>query len=108
MNRWLFMRYLVIGLYVGCVTCAGFAWWYTWAPVSDSPPTTSMCFWSPSEMAVVSHGGDGGICASSVLICCGSHVQAVIGMTAVVGRQALPCSRGGSDVSAVAALGLRC
>lgn len=34
MNRWLFVRYLVIGLYVGCVTCAGFAWWYTWAPVS--------------------------------------------------------------------------
>ncbi len=33
-NRWLFVRYLVIGLYVGCVTCAGFAWWYTWAPVS--------------------------------------------------------------------------
>ncbi|CAL5220117.1 g2070 [Coccomyxa viridis] len=31
-NRWLFVRYLVIGLYVGCVTCAGFAWWYTWAP----------------------------------------------------------------------------
>ena len=39
MNRWLFVRYLVIGLYVGCVTCAGFAWWYTWAPVSSSPPT---------------------------------------------------------------------
>ncbi|CAK0785211.1 Calcium-transporting ATPase 3, endoplasmic reticulum-type [Coccomyxa viridis] len=31
-NRWLFVRYLVIGLYVGCVTCAGFIWWYTWAP----------------------------------------------------------------------------
>ena len=38
MNRWLFVRYLVIGLYVGCVTCAGFAWWYTWAPVSDPSP----------------------------------------------------------------------
>lgn len=36
MNRWLFVRYLVIGLYVGCVTCAGFAWWYTWAPVSHT------------------------------------------------------------------------
>ena len=33
MNRWLFVRYLVIGLYVGCVTCAGFAWWYIFAPV---------------------------------------------------------------------------
>lgn len=37
-NRWLFVRYLVIGLYVGCVTCAGFAWWYTWAPVSHTSP----------------------------------------------------------------------
>ncbi len=35
MNRWLFVRYLVIGLYVGAVTCGGFAWWYTLAPVSD-------------------------------------------------------------------------
>lgn len=32
-NRWLFVRYLVIGLYVGAVTCGGFAWWYTLAPV---------------------------------------------------------------------------
>ncbi|CAL8471661.1 g11203 [Coccomyxa elongata] len=31
-NRWLFVRYLVIGLYVGAVTCGGFAWWYTLAP----------------------------------------------------------------------------
>ena len=42
MNRWLFVRYLVIGLYVGCVTCAGFAWWYTWAPVSH---ITLEAFW---------------------------------------------------------------
>ena len=41
MNRWLFVRYLVIGLYVGCVTCAGFAWWFTWAPVSHSNPPGS-------------------------------------------------------------------
>ncbi|KAK9807547.1 hypothetical protein WJX72_002231 [[Myrmecia] bisecta] len=27
-NRWLFVRYLIIGLYVGLATVAGFAWWY--------------------------------------------------------------------------------
>lgn len=32
-NTWLFIRYLVIGLYVGCVTVAGFAWWYMFFPV---------------------------------------------------------------------------
>ncbi|KAK9918863.1 hypothetical protein WJX75_007624 [Coccomyxa subellipsoidea] len=31
-NRWLFVRYLVIGLYVGAATCGGFAWWYIFAP----------------------------------------------------------------------------
>eukprot|EP00884_Botryococcus_braunii_P019514 jgi/Botrbrau1/6246/Bobra.0129s0001.2 len=31
-NTWLFIRYLVIGLYVGCVTVAGFAWWYMFFP----------------------------------------------------------------------------
>ena len=43
-NRWLFVRYLVIGLYVGCVTCAGFVWWYIWAPVRSPlhlPPEPS-------------------------------------------------------------------
>jgi P-type Ca2+ transporter type 2A len=35
-NRWLFVRYLVIGLYVGCATVAGFAWWYMYFPVGHS------------------------------------------------------------------------
>lgn len=43
-NKWLLVRYLVIGAYVGCVTVAGFAWWYmyfeggpqlTWAQLTD-------------------------------------------------------------------------
>ena len=28
MNGWLFVRYLVIGLYVGLATVGGFAWWF--------------------------------------------------------------------------------
>eukprot|EP00899_Mesostigma_viride_P003506 jgi/Mesvir1/13156/Mv06124-RA.2 len=27
-NGWLFFRYVVIGVYVGCATVGGFAWWY--------------------------------------------------------------------------------
>ena len=33
-NKWLLVRYLVIGTYVGCVTVAGFAWWYMFFEVS--------------------------------------------------------------------------
>ena len=29
-NPWMFVRYLVIGLYVGIVTVTGYAWWYLW------------------------------------------------------------------------------
>ena len=32
-NKWLVVRYLVIGIYVGCVTVAGFAWWYMYFQV---------------------------------------------------------------------------
>ncbi len=35
-NKWLFVRYVVIGVYVGCVTVAGFAWWYMYFAVSIS------------------------------------------------------------------------
>lgn len=37
-NGWLFFRYLVVGLYVGIVTVAGYAWWYLSYSVS-LPPT---------------------------------------------------------------------
>ena len=33
-NKWLFVRYMVIGVYVGCVTVAGFAWWYMYYAVT--------------------------------------------------------------------------
>ncbi|PRW20976.1 calcium-transporting ATPase endoplasmic reticulum-type isoform A [Chlorella sorokiniana] len=34
-DRWLFIRYLIIGGYVGAVTAAGFIWWFMAAP--DGP-----------------------------------------------------------------------
>ena len=42
-NKWLFVRYMVIGVYVGCVTVGGFAWWYMYYAVSfpaDLPGAT--------------------------------------------------------------------
>ena len=33
-NKWLIVRYMVVGVYVGCVTVAGFAWWYMYYAVS--------------------------------------------------------------------------
>ena len=27
-GKWLFFRYMIIGLYVGCATVFGYAWWY--------------------------------------------------------------------------------
>ncbi|PSC71819.1 calcium-transporting ATPase endoplasmic reticulum-type [Micractinium conductrix] len=37
-DRWLFIRYLIIGSYVGAVTAAGFIWWFMSAP--DGPGLT--------------------------------------------------------------------
>lgn len=31
-NGWLFLRYLIIGVYVGVVTVYGFIWWYLYFP----------------------------------------------------------------------------
>ena len=32
-NRWLVMRYVLVGLYVGLATAAGFVWWFLFSPV---------------------------------------------------------------------------
>ena len=32
MNGWLFIRYLVVGLYVGLATILGFLWWFMLYP----------------------------------------------------------------------------
>ncbi len=41
-NKWLFVRYMVIGVYVGCVTVAGFAWWYMFYAVRTSTCCTNL------------------------------------------------------------------
>jgi len=35
-NRWLVVRYVVVGLYVGLATAAGFVWWYLFSSVRDA------------------------------------------------------------------------
>ena len=32
-NRWLVVRYVLVGLYVGLATAMGFVWWFLWSPV---------------------------------------------------------------------------
>jgi hypothetical protein len=54
-NRWLFVRYLVIGIYVGCATCAGFAWWYLSAPVR-CPFLAEACFFRIDDPASTRSG----------------------------------------------------
>lgn len=29
-GKWLFVRYLIVGAYVGCATVFGYAWWFLW------------------------------------------------------------------------------
>lgn len=41
-NGWLFIRYLVVGLYVGLATAAGFIWWYLSAGAAAAPGRSSM------------------------------------------------------------------
>jgi len=31
-GKWLFFRYMVIGIYVGCATVFGYAWWFIFYP----------------------------------------------------------------------------
>ena len=63
-NRWLFVRYLVIGLYVGCVTCAGFAWWYISAPVRQWAPCRVISWhdWASPQRQCLLHGGNMTFC----------------------------------------------
>ena len=69
-NRWLFVRYLVIGLYVGCVTCTGFAWWYISAPVRPTAPSSIFRRnSSPMSMLLLGHGHRGTLLGPTV------HVQ---------------------------------
>jgi len=35
-SQWVFFRYMVIGIYVGCATVGIFAWWYTMAVTGDN------------------------------------------------------------------------
>ena len=42
-NGWLFVRYLVIGLYVGLATVGGFAWWFLKFQVSFESLTLPRC-----------------------------------------------------------------
>ena len=42
-NRWLFVRYLIVGMYVGIVTVAGSGWWYMFYEVRFSMPLDSIC-----------------------------------------------------------------
>lgn len=59
-NKWLLVRYLVIGTYVGVVTVAGFAWWYMFFEVSPDAALTST-----ATCALV-------VCAISTSLCSGA------------------------------------
>ncbi|KAF8758798.1 Sarcoplasmic/endoplasmic reticulum calcium ATPase 3 [Rhizoctonia solani] len=44
-GKWLFIRYLIIGTYVGFATVFGYAWWlYSMAPSNHIPPTVRYSF----------------------------------------------------------------
>ena len=69
-GKWLFFRYLIIGIYVGCATVFGYAWWfvfYSQGPqisfyqlVNMIPPVSSSClllnhFFNPRRTSINAH-----------------------------------------------------
>jgi magnesium-transporting ATPase (P-type) len=45
-GKWLFFRYMVIGMYVGCATVFGYAWWFIFNP--EGPQISFYQLVSPS------------------------------------------------------------
>jgi len=52
-GKWLFFRYMVIGLYVGCATVFGYAWWFVY--YSGGPQITFHQLVSPSPIYKTLH-----------------------------------------------------
>ncbi|GBF97625.1 calcium-transporting ATPase endoplasmic reticulum-type [Raphidocelis subcapitata] len=62
-NGWLFMRYLVIGIYVGVATAAGFLWWFLSAPTGPRVPFSVLSSFQTCDAASAAAWGLGGGCA---------------------------------------------
>ncbi|KAF8059661.1 CA1 [Scenedesmus sp. PABB004] len=56
-NGWLFTRYLIIGLYVGLATVAGFVWWFLWAPGGPRLPWAALTHFQRCEEAAAAAAG---------------------------------------------------